>query len=102
MDAAGIVLAPFSSQLVAAFGDLPVGPTPKTRRERDMHQRSDWPQHGESSGQVADRIRTPVTVALSIDHVHLLHQRFSRQIGVSLGDSGVVQRDEREPASPPI
>jgi len=35
----------------------------------------------------------------SIDDVHLFHHLSMREIGISLGDAGIMQRDEREPIS---
>ena len=40
--------------------------------------------------------------ARPIDHVHLLHQLLVGQIGVSLGDAGVVQREKGEAISETI
>ena len=38
-----------------------------------------------------------MVVTFPIDDIHLIHHLLMRQIGVPLGDSGIVQRDERQP-----
>ena len=67
-----------------------------------MQQRGDDPQCGKPSRQISNRVGTAVATAVAVNHIHLLHQCLMRQIGIPLGDAGIVQREESETTPRPI
>ena len=102
VDAASVVVTGFAGQFVAAFCDLTITPSPQAGGKGNVQERGDQPEGGQTSGKVADRVGSSVSTTRSIDHEHLFHHRVMRQIGVTVGDPGVMQGDKSEAISTAI
>ena len=67
-----------------------------------MQQGGNRPEGWQTSGEVADRVGAAMAATPAIDHEHLFHHRFMRQIGVAFGDPRVMKREKGEAISRPI
>lgn len=102
MDRTGVSITVFAADLVATFGDLLVSPAPQTGRPRQVQDRHHGPKQWQPAAEVSNRFAAAVAIPAGIDDIHLGHQIVVREVRVSLGHSGVMQRNETQPPAATI
>lgn len=79
---------------------VPRNPTikgpPQQHAAGEIHNRQRPPQTPQAKCQVANRCWAPVPIASGVDDAHFLHHPLMGQIGPTLGDQRIVQRQVRE------